>query len=57
MKYLFLFLFFLSSLLIGAYATSQFRFNKPVEPHRWALTSFFGCFFLVSFLKENKKNA
>ena len=55
MKYLFLFFFFLSSFMLGAYTTSQFKFDTPVEPYRWALTSFFGIFFLVAFLKENEK--
>ena len=53
-KYFFLFLFFICSLMLGAYATSQFKFNSPIEPHRWGFTIFFGIFFLVSFL--NKKN-
>ncbi len=55
MKYLFLFLFFISSFMLGAYTTSQFKFDTPVESYRWALTSFWGIFFLVTFLKYNQK--
>jgi len=55
-KYFFLFLFFISSFMLGAYTTSQFKFDTPVESYRWALTSFWGIFFLVIFLKQKNND-
>ncbi len=53
-KYFFLFLFFAQSFMLGMYTASQFKFNSPIELHRWGLTLFFCIFSLVVFL--NKKN-
>jgi hypothetical protein len=39
---------------IGLYASSTFRYNEPIEMHRWIMTSIFGLAFLVYFLTEFK---
>jgi len=38
---------YLSMFMIGAYTTSQFKFNTPIEDYRWVITSFFFAFFAV----------
>lgn len=50
-----LFLAMLSCFNIGLYASSTFRYNEPIEIHRWIMSSFFGIMFLVWFLIEFKK--
>ncbi len=50
-----LFLAMLDCFILGLYASSTFRYNEPVEPHRWMLTSLVGIFFLVYFLIEYRK--
>ena len=37
--------------MIGAYATAQFKFGRPVEEFRWVMTSFFFVFFLIAARK------
>jgi hypothetical protein len=32
---------YLQAFMLGAYFVSQFKFNHPIETHRWMLTSFF----------------
>ncbi len=39
MKTFFKILSYVYASLLGVYATSQFKFNEPIEPHRWAITS------------------
>jgi len=51
-----LFLALLACFTIGLYASSEFRFGVPVEPHRWIMTTLFGIFFLVVFLIDYRKN-
>lgn len=41
MSYVFMF-------TIGIYTASQFKFDTPIELHRWAITSFFFVVSLVS---------
>jgi hypothetical protein len=50
-----LFLAMLSCFNIGLYASSTFRYNEPIELHRWIMSSLFGIMFLVYFLNEFKK--
>lgn len=38
-KYFFLLGALLGAFILGIYCDSQFKFNKPIEPHRWAITS------------------
>jgi hypothetical protein len=38
---------------LGLYAASEFRYNTPIELHRWVITSFFFLFFLL--LSKNNK--
>lgn len=45
-----LFLALLSCFLLGTYTVSV----KPIELHRWIITSLFGLFFLVVFLTDYK---
>ncbi len=46
---------YLQTFLLGGYFVSQFHFNKPIEPYRWLLTSFFLILFLTIANKENKE--
>jgi hypothetical protein len=41
---------YLQAFMLGAYFVSQFKFNTPVELHRWLLTSFF---FVMSLVGAN----
>lgn len=50
-----LFLAMLSCFILGLYASSTFKYNEPIEPHRWMMTSLFGLMFLLNFLIEFKK--
>lgn len=50
-----LFLVMLSCFNIGLYTSSTFRYNEPIELHRWIMSSLFGIMFLVYFLIEFKK--
>lgn len=50
-----LFLTILSSFTIGLYASSMFKFNQPIDLHRWITTIIFGTMSLVYFLTEFKK--
>lgn len=46
----------LQAFMLGGYFTSQFKFDEPIEPYRWVLTSFFFIIFLIISNKENKDN-
>ena len=50
-----LFLAMLSCFNIGLYASSTFKYNEPIDGHRWVITIMFGILFLVNFLIEFKK--
>jgi hypothetical protein len=50
-----LFLAMVSCFNIGLYASSTFRYNEPIEPHRWIMTSMFGLMFLGYFLIDYRK--
>jgi hypothetical protein len=41
---------YLQAFMLGAYFVSQFKFNTPIEAHRWLLTSFF---FVMSLVGAN----
>ncbi len=45
---------YLQAFVLGGYVTSQYKFNTPIEPYRWALTTFFFLFFLAQSIKEEK---
>jgi hypothetical protein len=49
MKYVYLSLSYLAVFILGLYASGC----KPVEPYRWAVTSFFFIFFIAGFFKPN----
>lgn len=46
---------YLSIFTIGAYATSHFRYNEPIEIYRWIITIFF-FFFWLTLLNDKKTN-
>ena len=46
---------YIQAFVLGGYFTSQYKFNTPVEPFRWTLTTFFFLFFLSQLIKEEKK--
>ena len=50
-----LFLVMVSCFTIGLYAASEFRYNEPIDLHRWIMTSIFGISFLGYFLTKYKK--
>jgi hypothetical protein len=49
-----LFLFGLNCFNLGIYTASTFKYNQPIDAHRWVLSSFFGLMFLGYFLIEYK---
>lgn len=53
-----LFIMSFSAFTLGLYASSQFKFQIPIEPHRWAIMSFFFVFSLLagSRNQEQKNN-
>lgn len=50
-----LFIAMLSVFVLGLYASSTFRYNEPVEGHKWVLTSLVGLVFLSMFLTDYRK--
>ena len=46
-----LFLAMVSCFTIGLYAASEFKYNNPIEIHKWIITSIFGLVFLGYFLQ------
>ena len=51
-----LFLSMLDCFILGLYASATFRYNEPIEPYRWVITSMFGLMFLLYFLDNYRKN-
>ena len=51
-----LFFAMLSCFTLGLYASSQFKFDIPIEPHRWLTTILIGLIFLGYTLGEVGKN-
>jgi hypothetical protein len=47
---------YLSMFMIGAYATSQFKFDTPIEGYRWMMTGFFFLFFVVATFNTKERN-
>ena len=50
-----LFLAMLSCWTLGTYSSSTFKYDEPVDPHKWIMTSLFGLMFLVFFLDDYRK--
>ncbi len=50
-KWLSKILAFMSAFILGAYVTQEFKFDQPVEAHRYLLTFVFGIMF---YLDSNK---
>jgi len=48
------FMSYVFAFTLGIYASSQFRFNHPIELHRWVITSLFFLFFLT--IKKDDTN-
>ena len=38
---------YLQAVMLGGYIVSEFKFNTPIELHRWMITSFFFVMSLV----------
>lgn len=56
-KNLTLLLSYIAAFTIGLYTSSQFKFNTPIEPYKWFITSFFwGMFSTISFIKNKRNN-
>jgi len=49
------FVTYLQAFLLGGYFVSEFQFHKPIEPHRWVLTSVFFILFLA-MANQNSEN-
>jgi len=47
---------YLSMFMIGAYFTSQFKFDTPIEGYRWMMTGFFFLFFVVATFNTKERN-
>ncbi len=43
-----------SAFMLGAYATSEFKFNQPVESYRWVIGVFFFVFFVAMSNRKDK---
>ena len=43
---------YISAFTLGLYASSHFKFNTPIEPHRWAITSLV---FIICIYGSNRK--
>ena len=54
MRIFLIFLSYLQAFMLGTYFVSWFKFNHPVEFHRWVLTSFLFVMSLVA-VANNKK--
>lgn len=52
----YLFMAMLSCFTLGLYASSTVTFDKPIELHRWIMTSFFGLMFLGMFLHSYRND-
>lgn len=50
-----IFLGMVACFIIGAYAESTIHGGKYIEPHRWAITSLFGLYFLISGILRVKR--
>lgn len=47
---------YLQAAMLGGYAVSEFKFNHPVEWHRWAITSFLCVMLLIGgYTKQQDK--
>ena len=46
---------YLQIFMMGAYATSHFRYNEPIEMYKWAITIFF-FFFWITLINDKPKN-
>jgi hypothetical protein len=56
MKLVFKTLSYTGMFTLGLYASSQFKFNTPIEPHRWAITSLVFVLCLIASNKKDSKN-
>ena len=45
----------ISVFMIGTYADATLYGTREIEPHQWALTSFFGLMFFGAFPQEYRK--
>ena len=41
--------------MLGGYAVSQFKFDTPIEGHRWMITSFFFVMFIIQAFNTKEK--
>ena len=55
MRKFMIFLSYLQAFMIGTYFASEFKFNHPIEAHRWLLTSFFFVMSLVGAADTKKR--
>jgi len=46
---------YLLAMMLGAYATAEYKFSSPVEDYRWVITFIFFGWFLVLTNKDEKK--
>lgn len=45
-----IFLSYLYAAMLGGYLTSEFKFNQPIEGHRWMIASFI---FVMTLIQSN----
>ena len=55
MRKLLIFFSYLQAFDLGLYCASEFKFNHPIEAHRWLLTSFFFVMSLVGAADTKKR--
>lgn len=55
MRKFLIFLSYLQAFMLGTYFVSEFRFNTPIELHRWMITSFFFVMSLVGAADTKKR--
>ena len=47
---------YLQAAMLGGYVVSEFKFNHPVEWHRWAITSFLCVMLLIGGYTKQQDN-
>ncbi len=54
MRFLKLIAFGIGCFLLGAYASSEFKYDKPVEGYRWVVAIMVTLYFYADVLSKNK---
>ena len=50
-----IFLSYLQAFMLGMYFASEFKFNHPIEGHRWVITSVLFVMILIGVVNNKKQ--